>query len=146
MEYLIRSKDEMVEFAENIAKQTKKGDIILLNGDLGSGKTFFSNAFINYFNKIENRDVEQITSPTFNIVKTYKTNNFTIYHFDLYRIKDIEEVYELDIEDAFENVSLIEWPDVVRNILPQSGVIDVSIEVVGGDSRKIFVNSKNNPK
>ena len=142
MEYLIRSQDEMIEFAENMAKQTKKGDIILLNGDLGSGKTFFSNAFINYFNKIENREIEQITSPTFNIVKTYKTNNFTIYHFDLYRIKDIEEVYELDVEDAFENVSLIEWPDVVRDVLPENGVIDVSIEVVDGECRRVFIKSK----
>lgn len=142
MEYLIRSQDEMIEFAENMAKQTKKGDIILLNGDLGSGKTFFSNAFINYFNKIENRDVEQITSPTFNIVKTYKTNNFTIYHFDLYRIKDIEEVYELDVEDAFENVSLIEWPDIVRGVLPEGGVIDINIEVVDGEGRRVFVKEK----
>ena len=142
MEYLIRSKDEMIEFAENIAKQTKKGDIILLNGDLGSGKTFFSNAFINYFNKIENRDVEQITSPTFNIVKTYKTNNFTIYHFDLYRIKNIEEVYELDVEDAFENVSLIEWPDVVRDVLPEGCVIDINIEVVDGECRRVFIKEK----
>lgn len=139
MEYLIKSKNEMIEFAENLAKQTKKGNIILLNGDLGSGKTFFSNAFINYFNKIENRDVEQITSPTFNIVKTYKTNNFTIYHFDLYRIKDIEEVYELDVEDAFENVSLIEWPDVVRDFLPKSNVIDINIKIVENNCRLVLV-------
>lgn len=142
MEYLIKSKNEMIEFAENLAKQTKRGNIILLNGDLGSGKTFFSNAFINYFNKIENREVEQITSPTFNIVKTYKTNNFTIYHFDLYRIKNIEEVYELDVEDAFENVSLIEWPDVVRDVLPEGGVIDINIEVVDGECRRVFIKEK----
>ena len=139
MEYLIKNKNEMIEFAEKLAKQTKKGNIILLNGDLGSGKTFFSNAFINYFNKNENRDVEQITSPTFNIVKTYKTNNFTIYHFDLYRIKDIEEVYELDVEDAFENVSLIEWPDVVRDFLPKSNVIDINIKIVENNCRLVLV-------
>lgn len=139
MEYLIKSKNEMIEFAENMAKQTKKGNIILLNGDLGSGKTFFSNAFINYFNKLENRETEQITSPTFNIVKTYKTNNFTIYHFDLYRIKDIEEVYELDVEDAFENVSLIEWPDVVRDFLPKSNVIDINIKIVENNCRLVLV-------
>lgn len=139
MEYLIKSKNEMIEFAENMAKQTKRGNIILLNGDLGSGKTFFSNAFINYFNKIENREIEQITSPTFNIVKTYKTNNFTIYHFDLYRIKDIEEVYELDVEDAFENVSLIEWPDVVRDFLPKSNVIDINIKIVENNCRLVLV-------
>ncbi|MBO4956891.1 MAG: tRNA (adenosine(37)-N6)-threonylcarbamoyltransferase complex ATPase subunit type 1 TsaE [Rickettsiales bacterium] len=139
MEYLIKSKNEMIEFAENLAKQTKKGNIILLNGDLGSGKTFFSNAFINYFNKLENREIEQITSPTFNMVKTYKTNNFTIYHFDLYRIKDIEEVYELDVEDAFENVSLIEWPDVVRDFLPKSNVIDINIKIVENNCRLVLV-------
>lgn len=87
MEYIINNENEMVNFAESIAKTTTVGTIILLNGDLGSGKTFFSNAFINYFNKIEGKNVENITSPTFNIVKSYKTNNFNIYHFDLYRIK-----------------------------------------------------------
>lgn len=142
MEYLIKSKDEMIGFAENMAKQIKCGNIILLNGDLGSGKTFFSNAFINYFNKIENREIEQITSPTFNIVKTYKTNNFMIYHFDLYRIKNIEEVYELDIEDAFENVSLIEWPDIVKDVLPKSGVINVSIRIVDGGYRLVSVDGE----
>lgn len=142
MEYLIKSKDEMIRFAENMAKQIKCGNIILLNGDLGSGKTFFSNAFINYFNKIENRGMEQITSPTFNIVKTYKTNNFMIYHFDLYRIKNIEEVYELDIEDAFENVSLIEWPDIVMDVLPKSGVINVGIKIVDDGYRLVSVDGE----
>lgn len=115
---VLNSEQDTIKLAETIAKDVKKNTIILLYGGLGVGKTFFTNAFINYFNKIENRKVEDITSPTFNIVKTYKTNNFDIFHFDLYRIKDVEELYELDIEDAFNNVAIIEWPEIIENILP----------------------------
>ena len=115
---VLNSEQDTIKLAETIAKDVKKNTIILLYGGLGVGKTFFTNVFINYFNKIENRKVEDITSPTFNIFKTYKTNNFDIFHFDLYRIKDVEELYELDIEDAFNNVAIIEWPEIIENILP----------------------------
>lgn len=140
MEKIIKTKAEMIDFSENIASKIKNKDIILLNGDLGSGKTFFTNAFINYFNKIENKQIINVTSPTFNIVKTYKTDNFIIYHFDLYRIKNIEELYELDIEDAFNNISIIEWPNIIYDLLPkQQNIINININLLDNNFRKVII-------
>ena len=112
-EYILDCENDTIKLAEEIASCVDKQSIILLYGDLGAGKTFFSKAFINFFAKAENRAEENVISPTFNIVKTYNTKNFTIFHFDLYRIKHQSEVFELDLDEAFSNVSLIEWPEII---------------------------------
>lgn len=117
-EYILDCENDTIKLAEEIASCVDKQSIILLYGDLGAGKTFFSKAFINFFAKAENRAEENVISPTFNIVKTYNTKNFTIFHFDLYRIKHQSEVFELDLDEAFSNVSLIEWPEIIEDILP----------------------------
>lgn len=117
-EYILDCENDTIKLAEEIAGCVDKQSIILLYGDLGAGKTFFSKAFINFFAKAENRTEENVISPTFNIVKTYNTKNFTIFHFDLYRIKHQSEVFELDLDEAFSNVSLIEWPEIIEDILP----------------------------
>lgn len=123
------SEDDTIKIAQDIASKIKKGDIITLSGDLGSGKTFFTNAFINYLLLQDKMKPVNIVSPTFNIVKTYETNKFTIYHFDLYRLKHQEELYELDLDTAFQNVSLIEWPEIINNILPEKNIIKIRIEI-----------------
>lgn len=113
----------------------KKQTILLLNGTLGSGKTFFTNVLVNLILKSENKPQENVTSPTFNIVKIYNTKNFDIYHFDLYRIKNVEELYELDINNAFENVSIIEWSEIIENILPYEPIrLDIKIK----DTERIY--------
>ena len=117
-EYILDCENDTIKLAKEIASCVDKQSIILLYGDLGAGKTFFSKAFINFFAKAENRAEENVISPTFNIVKTYNTKNFTIFHFDLYRIKHQSEVFELDLDEAFSNVSLIEWPEIIEDILP----------------------------
>ena len=117
-EYILDCENDTIKLAGEIAGCVDKQSIILLYGDLGAGKTFFSKAFINFFAKAENRAEENVISPTFNIVKTYNTKNFTIFHFDLYRIKHQSEVFELDLDEAFSNVSLIEWPEIIEDILP----------------------------
>lgn len=117
-EYILDCEDDTVKLAEEIANSVKKQSIILLYGDLGTGKTFFSKAFINFFSKLENRAEENVISPTFNIVKSYDTSNFSIFHFDLYRIKNQNELFELNLEEAFSNISLVEWPEIIENILP----------------------------
>lgn len=129
--YILKSENDTKNLAKQIAKNTKRGDIVTLKGDLGVGKTFFVNCFINYLYKRENRENIVVTSPTFNLVKTYETNNFLIYHFDLYRIKTVEELYELDLDDAFENVSLIEWPEMIFDILPKRA-IEINFKLING--------------
>lgn len=123
------SEADTIKIAQEIASKIKKGDIITLSGDLGSGKTFFTNAFINYILKQNNMPSINVISPTFNIVKTYEAKNFTIYHFDLYRLKRQDELYELDLDTAFQNLSLIEWPEIINNILIEKNVIKIRIEI-----------------
>jgi tRNA threonylcarbamoyladenosine biosynthesis protein TsaE len=124
-EFLLKSHDETISLANNIAKNIKKGDILTFSGDLGSGKTFFCRQIIK--NLCGNDTL--VSSPTFNLLQIYQAKEFEIYHFDLYRLKSLEEVYELGIEEAFaSHVCLIEWPEIITRILPNdSTAIELSI-------------------
>ncbi len=114
---------ETKNFASTLAKSAKTGDIITFNGDLGVGKTSFIQFFIQ---SLTNKTLE-ITSPTFNLLHLHKLDECEIWHFDLYRIKNKEEIYELGIEDAFNyGISLIEWPDIINDILPKDR-LEISI-------------------
>jgi tRNA threonylcarbamoyladenosine biosynthesis protein TsaE len=107
-------------FAEKLSKKFGKGDILALKGNLGVGKTTFSKAFINSI--LETK--ENVTSPTFNLIQTYSAKNFDIWHIDLYRLKNIDELFHLGIEDAFnESLILIEWPEIAFDILPKKTVL-----------------------
>lgn len=98
-----------------IAGKLKKGDIIVLTGDLGSGKTKFVEGILKYFGK-EN----EISSPTFTIVNEYNLDNLNIYHFDVYRLEDQDEFYAIGGEEYFDKgVCLIEWGEKIENILPK---------------------------
>lgn len=99
-------------FFENFSKYLHKGHIIFFYGELGVGKTYYSKLIIN---KLSN--INFIPSPTFNIVNIYNINKFTeIWHCDLYRIKDKEEVNELGIFDNYKNkIILVEWPHLIKD-------------------------------
>lgn len=103
-----------MNLAKKIASQIRFGDVIVLSGDLGSGKTKFVEGFLTYFN-LQN----EISSPTFTIVNEYDTNAFKIFHFDVYRLEDIDEFSAIGGEDYFENgVCIIEWGELLESILP----------------------------
>jgi tRNA threonylcarbamoyl adenosine modification protein YjeE len=127
--YRSNSEEDTVKIAEDIASRTKNGDAIALSGDLGSGKTFFARAFIKYLLPPEDREGITVISPTFNLVRIYDTPAFGIYHLDLYRIKKSEELYELDLETIFRNVSLIEWPTLIYRFRPRSLMINIEIRL-----------------
>src|ERR1044071_292189 len=113
---ILKSEEDTKSFAINLAKTLKAKDIVALYGDLGSGKTFIAREIIRYFCGADTI----VSSPTFNILQTYETPNFTIYHYDLYRLKSPQELYELGIEEALNNnLCLIEWPEMVEPILPK---------------------------
>ena len=114
------------KFAVTLAAHLVPKDIVLLRGDLGSGKTTLSRYIIHHITKT---DFESIVSPTFNLLNIYG-NDPIIYHYDLYRLKTPEEVWELAIEDAFNSaITLIEWPDIIRPIIPRSCIeIDMTME------------------
>ncbi len=122
----INNEQEMSEFAAKLAKNSKIGDIFCLNGNLGAGKSFFARKFINSLTK---EDIE-VSSPTFNLLNIYEIeSDLTIYHYDLYRLKNEEELEELALRDAFINgITLIEWPKIAQNYLKKYTNIDIEIK------------------
>lgn len=133
---IINNEHESSEFAINLAKTLKAGDIVLFDGDLGSGKTFLCRKVIEYFCGKNTK----IISPTFNLLQTYKALDFVIYHFDLYRLKSSDEIYELGLEDALQsNLCLIEWPKIVENILPRP-LIKIRLEILENHKRSYSVD------
>ena len=114
MQIISNSEQETKNIAKKIASQLNKKDIIVLEGDLGSGKTKFTEGILKYFG-LDN----EISSPTFTIVNEYNTEKFKIFHFDVYRLSDIDEFYAIGGEEYFENgVSIIEWGEIIEECLP----------------------------
>ena len=122
--YESQSAKETRLLGEKIGQKAKGGEIILLNGDLGVGKTVFSKG-LGAGLGIE----EPISSPTFTVLQIYESGRLPLYHFDVYRIADVEEMDEIGYEDYFygRGVCLIEWAELISEILP-SEVIRVTIE------------------
>lgn len=114
-QFLSKSEEDTKNFAKSLAFHLKKQDIIVLTGDLGSGKTKFTEGILSYFG-LEN----EISSPTFTIVNEYQKDDITIYHFDVYRLEDSSEFYEMGGEEYFENgICLIEWGELIEDALPK---------------------------
>lgn len=119
-----RSPEETFQFGEKLGREAKPGQIYTLNGDLGTGKTVFTQGFAAGLGI-----TEPVNSPTFTIVQIYEEGRMPFYHFDVYRIGDVEEMDEIGYEDCFygEGVCLIEWAELIEEILPEH-VIAVTIE------------------
>ena len=110
------SEQNTFEIAKELGKKVMPGEIYLLEGDLGVGKTVFAKGFACGLGI-----AEPITSPTFTIIQEYEEGRIPLYHFDVYRIADVEEMYELGYEGYFfgEGVCLIEWASRIQDILPK---------------------------
>ncbi len=107
------SEEDTKSYAKKIASNLQTGDIIILSGDLGCGKTKFTEGILDYFNLSS-----EISSPTFTIVNEHKTPNITIYHFDIYRLSDIDEFYAIGGEEYFSNgICVIEWGEMLEPFL-----------------------------
>ena len=105
---------DTIKIAKTLAKFLTTGDTVILTGELGAGKTKFTEGFLSYYNL-----QDEISSPTFNIVNEYKTPFSTIYHFDVYRLFDINEFYEIGGEEYFDKgICLIEWGEQIEDALP----------------------------
>jgi tRNA threonylcarbamoyladenosine biosynthesis protein TsaE len=119
-----------------IASVARAGDVILLSGDLGAGKTHFARAFINALTPAP----EEVPSPTFTLVQTYDARvegePVEIWHFDLYRLKSPDETLELGIEEAFgEGIALVEWPDRLGSLKPREH-LELRLAITGEGARK----------
>lgn len=118
LELISHSELETIKFAKNIASKLKKGDVLVLTGDLGAGKTKFTQGILSYFN-LEN----EISSPTFTIVNEYKKNDINIYHFDVYRLEGVDEFLAIGGDEYFEKgISIIEWGEIISEILPKNAI------------------------
>ncbi len=107
----------MIQLAKRLATVAQKGDVLALEGDLGTGKSVFARAFIS----ARNGAPLEVPSPTFTLVQSYELALGTIHHFDLYRLDTPDEALEVGLEDAFATgISLIEWPDRAERILPSN--------------------------
>ena len=113
--YITNNELETIEFGYNFAKKLALGNIVILSGDLGSGKTKLVQGILKYFD-LEN----EISSPTFTIVNEYISPKQKIYHFDLYRLDNIDEFYELGGEEYFKNgICIFEWGEILESELKQ---------------------------
>lgn len=115
--FISNSENDTICFAKKLAKYLKKGDIIVLTGDLGSGKTKFTQGILEFFHL-----GNEISSPTFTIVNEYIPKTAVpIYHFDVYRLSSIDEFYAIGGDEYFSNgISIIEWGELIEDILPSS--------------------------
>ena len=113
-EFISHSENDTIKFAEDFAAKLNNHSIIVLSGDLGSGKTKFTEGLLKHFG-LET----EISSPTFTIVNEYDTKDFKIYHFDLYRLSDIDEFYAIGGEEYLQNgICIFEWGEMIEEILP----------------------------
>lgn len=138
MQHISHSEAETAAIARTFSKTLKQGDVIALYGDLGAGKSVFARGVIR---ALTGEDVE-VPSPTFTLLQTYDSALGVLYHFDLYRIKTPQEVFELGWEDAqAEGIILIEWPQRLGALLPRRRT-DVTLETQNPDTRKITIDAK----
>ena len=133
-----RKPEETYELGRKMGREAEPGQIICLSGDLGVGKTVFTQGFAAGLG-IEG----PVNSPTFTILQQYEDGRLPLYHFDVYRIGDVSEMDEIGYEDCFygDGVSLVEWGGLIEEILPED-VITVKIEKdleKGFDYRRITV-------
>ncbi len=114
MEYISNSENETIEFGKKLASQLHTGDIVILTGELGSGKTKLTEGLLSYYG-LQN----EISSPTFTIVNEHDLPDTKLFHFDVYRIDDIDEFYAIGGEEYFEKgISVIEWGEKILDVLP----------------------------
>jgi len=138
LEMISHSEQETLAIAAALAGQCKHDDCILLNGDLGAGKTTFARGFIYALCG----ESEAVVSPTFTIVQTYSGKGHSLSHFDLYRLKSEHELQEIGLEEALAHgVCLIEWPRLAQERLPDSA-LDIHIAHDVGSMRPIIFSGK----
>ena len=138
MEYLSSSLRDTKTLAEKIARTLRGGEVIVLSGELGAGKTAFTKALAAALGV-----KETVLSPTFTMVKEYKGENLGLYHFDLYRIEDAAELEELGLDEYFSSdaVTVIEWNKLDFSDFPGK-VIEISIDYISPESRLFRVNGR----
>ena len=137
----ISLEDRTSELAKKISISLNKADVVLFYGEIGVGKTTFIKHLINNLQKLNNINQTEITSPTFNLVNEYDVRKFTVQHYDLYRLKNIDEIKNIGLlENRKEVLTLIEWPEKIEKNIEDK--IELFFEY-NDDLSKRFLTIKN---
>ena len=136
MKFIASSISELGEVANYIQEELTKCPIVLFHGDLGAGKTTLIKEIGSKL-----RVTSTMSSPSFGIVNEYETPNGLVYHIDLYRIKDVAEIYEFGLPEILDSGSpcFIEWPEKVEEIWHDYDHFDVHMDIINSTDRRIFV-------
>jgi len=137
MKYTTKNPEETLNLGFKLGKKLKPGTVIALIGELGAGKTVFTKGIAK---SLGVKDCEYVNSPSFVIVKEYRSKKMPLYHFDLYRLKSSHDLNTVGYEEYFHSggVSVVEWADRAMDVLPE-GYISVKFKHLGRDRRKITI-------
>ena len=128
---------ETKTLATEIKEYLQNGDVILLKGEIGAGKSHFARSLI----QAAMDKVEEVPSPTFTLVQTYDTKIGSIWHADLYRLSDQSEIFELGLIDAFgKEIVLVEWPDRLGHLEPQDA-LKIEMVILENDKREVIFST-----
>ncbi|MBQ9708130.1 MAG: tRNA (adenosine(37)-N6)-threonylcarbamoyltransferase complex ATPase subunit type 1 TsaE [Firmicutes bacterium] len=130
----IKNEEETKAFGKKLAETLTGGTVVALTGDLGTGKTTLTKAIA------EGLGIsDTITSPTFTIVKEYRGGRLPLYHFDVYRVSDEDEMFELGYEEYFygDGVSVVEWADLIEELIPEDAV-RILIEYGKAEGERVY--------
>ena len=131
-ERILRNKNDTIEFAKELAPKLQKGDVLALYGELGVGKTFFTQQLCKFLGVREN-----VSSPSYVLMNEY-FGSYTIRHLDLYRLDAAEEVLELGLHDLYEDaITIIEWPEIAYGMMPEN-TIHIYFEFIDSN-RKVTI-------
>ena len=135
---------ELEKLSTNLCKDITVGDIYLFQGELGAGKTTFVRLLINNLFVLNNLPKpSSITSPTFPILITYELNSSQIFHYDLYRVKSLMELQELDFfENLNNNITFIEWPEMLISLPLNKNHYLINLDMISETKRKINISFK----
>lgn len=140
MEFVTKSEEETRKTAREIAEKLKAGDVILYSGEMGAGKTAFTKGIAEYF-----ETKEEVTSPTFALINEY-FGKIPIFHFDLYRISDIDELYAIGFFDYLDRggILAVEWSENIPELAEElDNKVYINIEKLSENERRITVSGKN---
>ena len=136
MLHKIKNQKQTRDLAIDLASKTKIGDIFGLKGTLGAGKSFFASHFIN---SLLDKKIK-VLSPTFNLLYSYQTPKGQVHHFDLYRLKNSQELENISFFDCLKNgICLIEWPEIAEQFLLKN-YTEINIKIVNKNERLISIN------
>jgi len=111
----LSSENKTEELAKKLSKKLKPGNIVFFYGEIGVGKTTFIKHLINVFQKENKLEPTEVTSPTFNLLNEYQINKININHYDLYRLKSIQELKNFELFENRKNlITLVEWPQIIK--------------------------------